>query len=79
MEERCTRHQEHHKSTVTNTTSLKVGDIVKAHVRVQSKSESGIVKNLSYQVKFTFIVTKDLHHNTFEVKPYNQPDGATRK
>ena len=58
---------------------MKVIYIVKAHVQVQSKSELGIVKNISYQAKGPFIVTKDLYHNAFEVKLYNRPNSATRK
>ena len=61
-------HQERRNSISTATFSLKVGDIVTVHIQVQSKSESGTVKNLSYQVKFPFVFTKDLHHNAFEVK-----------
>ena len=68
-----------HNSTITATTPLKVGYVVKSHVKVQSKRESIIVKNLSYQAKFPFVVTKYLCHNAFEVKPYNRPNGATRK
>ena len=79
VEERRKLYQERHNSTITATTSLKVEDIVKAHVKVQSKGKSVIVKDLSYQAKVPFIVTKDLHHNAFEVKLYNQPNGATRK
>ena len=79
MEERHKRHREHHNSTINATTSLKVEDIVKSHVQVQSKSKSAIAKKLSYQVKGPFIVTKCLHQNAFEVKPYNRPNGATRK
>ena len=77
MKDRRKRHQERHKSTITATTSLKVGDIVKSHVQFQSKSNFVIVKNISYQDKGPFIVTKYLHHNAFEVKPYNQPNGDT--
>ena len=64
------RHRELHNSTINATTSLKLGDIVKSHVQVQSKSESVIVKTIIYQAKGPFVVTKDLHHNAFEVKPY---------
>ena len=49
--------------------SLKVGDIVKTHAQLQSKRKSGIVKCFSYQEKCPFVVTTDLHHNAFEVKP----------
>ena len=71
--------QVYHNSTITATTSLKVGYFVKSHVQVQYKSESDILKNISYQAKGPFIVTKDLHHNNFEVKPYNLLNGTTRK
>ena len=79
VDKRHMRHQQRHYSTITATTSFKVGDIVKSHVQVQSKSKSGTVKTISYQTKGPFIVTEYLHHNAFEVKPYNRPNGATRK
>ena len=79
VKERCRRQRELHISTITDITSLKLGDIVKAHVKIQSKSESGIVKKISYQAKGPFIVTKDPYHSAFEVEPYNRPNGATHK
>ena len=79
MEDRRKRRRERHNSKIAATTTFEVGDIVKAHVEVQSKSELGIEKNISYQAKGPVIVTKDLHHNAFELKPYNQHNGATRK
>ena len=79
MEERLKHHREHHNSTITATMSLEVGYIVKYLIQVQSKSESGTVKKLSYQVKGPLIFTKDLHHNAFEVKIYSQLNGATHK
>ena len=69
LEDRLMHHQERHNSTINATTSLKVGGVVKAHVQVQSENDSGIAKNISYQAKGPFIVTKDVHHNAFEVKP----------
>ena len=44
VEEIHKRHRELHNSKINATTSLKVGDIVKAHMKVLSKSESGTVK-----------------------------------
>ena len=52
---------------------------MKAYVQVKSKSELGILKNLSYQAKGPFIVTKDLHHSAFDVKPYNRLNVTTLK
>ena len=78
-EERRTYHRERHNSTISATTSLKVGDILKSHVQVQSKRELVIVKNVRYQAKGPFIGTKDLHHNAFDIKIYNRPNSATRK
>ena len=73
------RHQECHNSTITARKSLKLEDIIKSHLQVQSKSDSGIVKNISYQEKVPFVVTKDLNHNAFEVKPHNWSNGDTQK
>ena len=77
MKEWRTRHQGRHNSTINAETLSEVGDIVKAHLQGQSKSKYGIVKKLRYQAKGPFIVTKDLHHNVFEVNLYNRPNGDT--
>ena len=59
--------------------TLKVGDVVKAHVQVQSNNEKGEVAKLSYRARGPFQITKDLGHNAFEVQRYNDPTSATRK
>ena len=47
---------------------LRVGDMVKAYVQVQSIAKRGIVGKLSYHAKGPFIITADLGHNIFEVQ-----------
>ena len=58
---------------------FQVGDVVKAHVQVQSKADTGEVAKLSYRARGPFQITQDLGHNSFEVKRYNEPNSATRK
>ena len=58
---------------------LRVGDVVKVDVQVQSIVNRGIVGNLSYRVKGPFIITADLGHNSFEVHRYDDPLSAKRK
>ena len=58
----CSRHNERREKC-----TLKVGDVVKAYVQVQSRAENGVVGKLSYQARCPFIITKDLNKNSFEV------------
>ena len=39
---------------------VKIGDVVKAHVQVQSYVDAGIVEKLSYRARSPFIITKVL-------------------
>ena len=78
IDDRRSAHQERvNKNSIAST--LKVGDIVKAHVQVQSNSSKGEVAKLSYRVRGPFTIVKDLGHGSFEVQPYNNPSAATRK
>ena len=72
VKERCKYHQNRQNMTTTECT-LQVGDIVKAHVQVNSSASKGIVSKLCYKSKGPFIITADLGHNSFEVQRYNQP------
>ena len=58
---------------------FEIGDVVKAHVQVTSKADTGEVGKLSYQAKGPFQISKSLGHNSYEVKRYNDPDSASRK
>jgi hypothetical protein len=58
---------------------LKVGDVVKAHVQVQSDVSKGEVKKLSYSARGPFTIIDNLGHGSFLVQPYNKPNAATRK
>jgi len=78
IEERRTRHRECHNKGKTPY-ALKVGDVVKSHVQVQSRAETGLVGKLRYRTKDLFIVTKDLENNSFEVQRSGSPESATRK
>ena len=59
--------------------SLKIEDVVKAHVQVQSRDNSEIVGKLAHRAKGPFIITKDLGMNSFEVQRYGEPDLPVRK
>ena len=58
---------------------MKVGDIVKAYVQVQSNAAMGVVGKLSYKAKGPFIISADLGKNSYEVKHYDNPSSTTRK
>ena len=58
---------------------FQVGDVVKAHVQVQSNASTGVVKKLSYQARGPFRVTRILGANSYEVQRYNSPSSAPRK
>ena len=47
--------------------NLKVCDVVKAHVQVQSIAKLGILGKLSYRAKSPFVIIADLGHTSFEV------------
>ena len=66
VEERHEYHRQRHNSN-TNKCSLKVGDVVKAHVQVNSSADKGVVGKLSYKAKGPFIITADMGQNSFEV------------
>ena len=40
--------------------NLKVGDVVKAHVQLQSTADRDILSKLSYKAKVPFVITVDL-------------------
>ena len=50
---------------------FQVGDVVKAHVQVQSNAETGTVKENSYQVRGPFRITRVLGTNSYEVQQHN--------
>ena len=78
VEERRQSHQDRHNKNKTQP-SFKVGDIVKAHVQVQSNAAKGQVGKLSYQARGPFKIITDLGHQSFEVQKLDKPDSATRK
>ena len=58
---------------------MKEGDIVRAHIQVQSKQQSGEVQKLSYRSRGPFVIVRDVGHGSFDVRPYKQPNAATRR
>ena len=66
IEEHRTSHRERHNKGKT-VCNLKVGDVVKAHVQVNSVADKGLISKLIYKVKGPFTITADLGHHSFEV------------
>ena len=59
--------------------NVKVGDAVTSHIQVQSKSETGEWKKLSYQSQGPLQVKTFLGNKSYEVQCYNEPSFAIRK
>lgn len=78
VEERRQPHQDHHNKDKTKP-PFKIGDIVKAHVQVQSNAAKGQVGKLSYQARGPFKIISDLSHQSFEVQKLDKPDSTIRK
>ena len=78
IDERRQAHRDRHNKGKALCT-LKVGDVVKAHVQVQSRADTGIVGKLAYRARGPFIIVKDLGNNSFEVQRYGNTDSAVRK
>ena len=76
--ERRQSHQDHHNKDKVPA-AFKVGDIVKAHVQVQSNAAIGQVGKLSYQARGPFKIISDLGQQSFEVQKLDKPDSAIRK
>ena len=78
LEERRTAHRErHNKDRVA--VKFNVGDVVKAHVQVQSKLSTGEVGKLSYAARGPFTIVEDLGGDSYHVQRYNDRDSAIRK
>lgn len=78
IEERCSYHRDHQNKTKLEC-SLKVGYVVKSHIQVQSRAESGSVGKVCCRARGSIISTKDLRNGSFENKRYGAADSAYRK
>ena len=78
IEERRTAHRDRQNRGKVQC-SLKIGDVVKAHVQVQSRADACIVGKLSYRARGPFIINKVLGGSSFEVQRYDEPNSAPRK
>ena len=58
---------------------FQVRDVVKTHVQVQSKYDTGEVKKVSCQARGPFQIKSVLGNNSYEAHQYNEPESATRK
>jgi len=76
-ERRLAHHERVNKDKIVSC--LQVGNIVKAHVQVQSKQELGVVGKLSYRARGPFKIVTVLGHNSFAVQNWTNPAAATRK
>ncbi len=78
IEERRLAHRDRWNSNRV-AKSLHVGDVVKAHVQVNSNLNKGIVGKLSYQGRCPFQIKEVLEATSYLVQRCNCPDGPTRK
>ena len=78
IEERRSSHHSRHNEGREKCT-LRVGDVAKAYIQVQSRTENGVVGKSNYRARGKFIITKDLNNNSFEVQRYGEPSAAFRK
>ena len=78
VEERWQSHQDQHNKDKF-TAAFKVGDIVMAHVHVQSNTSKGQVSKLSYQARGPFKIISYLGQQSFEIQKLDKPDSAIRK
>ena len=78
VEERRTAHRTRHNSQRA-AKIFKVGDVVKAHVQVNSNAAKGVVGKLSYQGRGPFQIKEVLDANSYLVQRYNQQNAPTRK
>jgi len=78
VEEQRQPHQDRHNKNKTPA-AFKVGDIVKAHVQVQSNASKGQVGKLSYQARGPFKIISDLGQRSIEVQKLDKPDSAVRR
>lgn len=79
IEDRREAHRNRVNASKSTSCHLKIGNIIKAHVQVQSNFEKGEVKKLSYSARGPFTIVEDLGHGSFLVQPYGKPDAAKRK
>ena len=78
IEERRTPQREHYTEGKTLCT-LKICDVVKAHIQVQSSADTGLVGKLSYRYRGPFIITQDLGNTSFEVQWYGKAESVKSK
>ena len=56
--------------------NLKVGDVIKAHIQVNSVADEVLFSKISYKEKGPFSITADLVHHIFELQLYNDTNTA---
>lgn len=78
IDERCSAHRSRWNSGRA-AKNFAIGDVVKAHVQVQSNSSTGTVKKLSYQARGPFQIKEKLDGDSYLVQRYGDDDAATRK
>ena len=78
LEERRTMHRERWNKDRTSHQFAK-GDVVKAHIQVQSKSVLGEVGTLSYRARGPFQIVEVLGNDSYHVQRYNDTDSSIRK
>lgn len=74
--------REQHRERVNNDREIiqyKQGDIVMGRIAVQSKSETGTVQKLVYQIRGPFVIVGDTGHSSYLVQRYGNPNSALQK
>ena len=61
------------------STPFEIGDVVKAHVQVQSNSKAVDVKKFSLQTRGPFQIVEKLEGNSYLVRCYDDEKAPTRK
>jgi hypothetical protein len=78
IEERRNTHRERWNSGAT-VKPFEIGDVVKAHVQIQSNSSTGVVKKLSFQARGPFQIIEKLEGNSYMVQRYGNKEAPHRK
>ena len=78
IEERHSAHRERWNKN-RETYKFNKGDVVKAHIQIQSKLDNGEVGKLSYRARGPFQIIEDLGSDSYHVKRYNDTSAAVRK
>ena len=58
---------------------MKIDDVVKTHVQVQSRAKTGAVDKLRYRARYSFVITANIGNTSFKVQRCGDPISTARK